>query len=79
MKCSKQEKTLKNMLDFKMQEIAPNLRLLVGASLGAKLISHAGGLKKTCNVSFKHSSDNGCRKRHCSDTPKAGTVRQNTV
>ena len=29
-----------------MEEIAPNLRLLVGSSLGAKLISHAGGLKR---------------------------------
>ena len=29
-----------------MEDIAPNLRLLVGSSLGAKLISHAGGLKR---------------------------------
>ena len=29
-----------------MDSIAPNLKLLVGSSLGAKLISHAGGLKR---------------------------------
>ena len=29
-----------------MESLAPNLKLLVGASLGAKLISHAGGLKR---------------------------------
>ncbi|WP_407393280.1 NOP5/NOP56 family protein [Methanobrevibacter sp.] len=39
-------KDLEDYVDFKMQDIAPNLRLLVGSSLGAKLISHAGGLKR---------------------------------
>jgi nucleolar protein 56 len=39
-------KNLEEYVDFKMQEIAPNLRLLVGSSLAAKLISHAGGLKR---------------------------------
>ena len=29
-----------------MDTIAPNLKLIVGSSLGAKLISHAGGLKR---------------------------------
>ena len=29
-----------------MDTIAPNLKLIVGPSLGAKLISHAGGLKR---------------------------------
>ena len=33
-------------IDLKMQDIAPNLSLLVGSSLGAKLISHAGGIKR---------------------------------
>ena len=43
------QKTRKNIIDYidvKMESIAPNLRLLVGSSLGAKLISHAGGLKR---------------------------------
>ena len=39
-------KNLEEYVDFKMQDIAPNLRLLIGSSLGAKLISHAGGLKR---------------------------------
>lgn len=42
----KTRKELEQYIDAKMEEIAPNLRLLVGSSLGAKLISHAGGLKR---------------------------------
>ena len=42
----KTRKNLEEYVDFKMNEIAPNLRLMVGSSLGAKLISHAGGLKR---------------------------------
>lgn len=39
-------KDIINYIDAKMESIAPNLKLLVGSSLGAKLISHAGGLKR---------------------------------
>ncbi|WP_405293097.1 NOP5/NOP56 family protein [Methanobrevibacter sp.] len=39
-------KNIENYIDSKMEAIAPNLRLLVGPTLGAKLISHAGGLKR---------------------------------
>lgn len=42
----KTRKEIEDYIDSKMEEIAPNLRLLVGSSLGAKLISHAGGLKR---------------------------------
>ena len=42
----KTRKEIVEYIDSKMEEIAPNLRLLVGSSLGAKLISHAGGLKR---------------------------------
>ncbi|WP_407455170.1 NOP5/NOP56 family protein [Methanobrevibacter sp.] len=42
----KSRKNLEEYVDLKMESIAPNLRLLVGSSLGAKLISHAGGLKR---------------------------------
>jgi len=42
----KSRKNIEKYLDEKMESIAPNLRLLVGSSLGAKLISHAGGLKR---------------------------------
>jgi len=42
----KTRKDIEEYIDAKMEDIAPNLRLLVGSSLGAKLISHAGGLKR---------------------------------
>lgn len=42
----KTRRDLEDYVDSKMEDIAPNLRLLVGSSLGAKLISHAGGLKR---------------------------------
>ncbi|AMD18227.1 ATP-binding protein [Methanobrevibacter sp. YE315] len=42
----KSRKNLENYIDKKMESIAPNLRLLIGPTLGAKLISHAGGLKR---------------------------------
>lgn len=37
---------IENYIDKKMEDIAPNLRLLVGSTLGAKLISHSGGIKR---------------------------------
>ena len=39
-------KNIEKYIDEKMESIAPNLKLLVGSTLGAKLISHAGGLKR---------------------------------
>lgn len=39
-------KNIEKYIDEKMESIAPNLRLLVGSTLGAKLISHAGGIKR---------------------------------
>ena len=39
-------KDIEEYIDSKMESIAPNLKLIVGSSLGAKLISHAGGLKR---------------------------------
>ena len=42
----KTRKEIEEYIDNKMDDIAPNLKLLVGSSLGAKLISHAGGLKR---------------------------------
>jgi nucleolar protein 56 len=42
----KSRKSIEEYIDSKMQTIAPNLRLLVGPTLGAKLISHAGGIKR---------------------------------
>ncbi len=42
----KSRKNIEEYIDHKMEDIAPNLRLLVGPTLGAKLISHAGGIKR---------------------------------
>ncbi len=42
----KSRKNIEEYVDSKMESLAPNLKLLVGSSLGAKLISHAGGLKR---------------------------------
>ncbi|MBQ2665684.1 ATP-binding protein [Methanobrevibacter sp.] len=42
----KSRKNIEEYIDNKMESIAPNLRLLVGSTLGAKLISHAGGIKR---------------------------------
>ena len=42
----KTRRDIEEYIDSKMESIAPNLRLLVGSTLGAKLISHAGGIKR---------------------------------
>ena len=42
----KSRKNIEEYIDKKMESIAPNLRQLVGPTLGAKLISHAGGIKR---------------------------------
>lgn len=40
------KKSLNEYIEAKMDELAPNLRDLVGASLGAKLIAHVGGVRR---------------------------------
>lgn len=40
------KKSTTDYVDRKMEEIAPNLRDLVGSSLGAKIIAHTGGIKR---------------------------------
>ena len=42
----KSRKELETYIDSKMEAIAPNLRDLLGASLGAKLIAHIGSIKR---------------------------------
>ena len=37
-------KDLEKYIDAKMEEIAPNLRDLLGSTLGAKLIAHIGSI-----------------------------------
>jgi len=45
------KKSLNEYIDGKMGELAPNLKDLVGASLGSKLIAHVGGLKRLALLS----------------------------
>ena len=40
------KKTITTYVDHKMGEIAPNLRDIVGSSLGAKIIAHTGGIRR---------------------------------
>ncbi|HEY0196610.1 MAG TPA: ATP-binding protein [Methanobacterium sp.] len=40
------KKSLNEYIEGKMEELAPNLKDLLGASLGAKMIAHVGGLKR---------------------------------
>ncbi len=40
------KKSTNKYVDLKMEEVAPNLRDLLGASLGAKIIAHTGGIKR---------------------------------
>ena len=42
----KSRKELENYIDSKMESIAPNLRDLLGSTLGAKLIAHIGSIKR---------------------------------
>ena len=79
------QQTRKNIIDYideKMESIAPNLRLLVGASLGAKLISHAGGLKRLASYPSSTVQIMGAEKalfRHLKNgdrPPKYGLIYQ---
>lgn len=40
------KKSTTDYVDVKMEEMAPNLRDLLGGSLGAKIIAHTGGIKR---------------------------------
>lgn len=40
------KKSISIYVDQKMEEISPNLRSLVGSSLGAKIIAHTGGIRR---------------------------------
>lgn len=47
----KTRKSLQNYINKKMEELAPNLKDLVGSSLGAKLIAHVGGIRRLSMLS----------------------------
>lgn len=75
-------KNLEEYVEKKMEDIAPNLKLLVGSSLGAKLISHAGGLKRLAVYSSSTVQIMGAEKalfRHLKSgdrPPKYGLIYQ---
>ena len=75
-------KNITNYIEEKMQKIAPNLTLLVGSSLGAKLISHAGGIKRLAMYSSSTVQIMGAEKalfRHLKSgdrPPKHGLIYQ---
>ena len=75
-------KDIINYIDVKMESVAPNLRLLVGSSLGAKLISHAGGLKRLASYPSSTVQIMGAEKalfRHLKSgdrPPKYGLIYQ---
>ena len=79
------QQTRKNIIDYideKMESVAPNLKLLVGSSLGAKLISHAGGLKRLASYPSSTVQIMGAEKalfRHLKSgdrPPKYGLIYQ---
>ena len=79
------QQTRQNIIDYidvKMESIAPNLRLLVGSSLGAKLIAHAGGLKRLASYPSSTVQIMGAEKalfRHLKSgdrPPKYGLIYQ---
>jgi nucleolar protein 56 len=45
----KSRKNMEKYIESKMDKIAPNLKNLVGSSLGGKLIAHVGSVKKLAN------------------------------
>jgi len=76
------KKSMNTYVDSKMEEIAPNLRDLVGASLGAKIIAHVGGIRRLSLLSSSTVQILGAEKalfRHLKTgerPPKHGLIYQ---
>ncbi|NYB27522.1 MAG: ATP-binding protein [Methanobacteriaceae archaeon] len=76
------KKSLNSYIEDKMDEPAPNLKDLVGASLGAKIIAHVGGLKRLALLSSSTIQVLGAEKalfRHLKTgerPPKHGLIYQ---
>lgn len=76
------KKSLNSYIEEKMDELAPNLKDLVGASLGAKIIAHVGGLKRLALLSSSTIQVLGAEKalfRHIKTgerPPKHGLIYQ---
>ena len=59
---NKIRKNLEEHIDTSMEEIAPNVKGLLTAAVGARLISKAGSLKRLSSLSAMYNSNNGRRK-----------------
>lgn len=73
---------IENYIENKMDTLAPNLKNLIGASLGAKLIAHVGSLKRLSTLSASTVQIIGAEKalfRHLKtgeNPPKHGLIYQ---
>lgn len=78
----KSRQNIEKYIDEKIESIAPNLKLLVGSSLGAKLISHARGIRRLALYSSSTVQIMGAEKalfRHLKSgdrPPKYGLIYQ---
>ncbi|MFQ5887256.1 MAG: C/D box methylation guide ribonucleoprotein complex aNOP56 subunit [Candidatus Hydrothermarchaeales archaeon] len=64
---------LESYIDSSMEDIAPNLRALIGASLGARLISLAGGLQELSRMPASRIQVMGAKKALFSHLKKKGS------
>ncbi|MDY5615278.1 ATP-binding protein [Methanobrevibacter boviskoreani] len=75
--------SMEKYIEDKMEKIAPNLKDLLGATLGAKLIAHAGSIKRLATYSASTIQIMGAEKalfRHLKtgeNPPKHGLIYQN--
>lgn len=78
----KTRKKTEEYIDIKMEKIAPNLKHLLGSTIAAKLIVHAGGLKRLATYSSSTVQIMGAEKalfRHLKSgdrPPKHGIIYQ---
>ncbi|OWT33088.1 ATP-binding protein [Methanobrevibacter sp. 87.7] len=78
-------KDIEEYIDLKMNKIAPNLQSLLGSTLGAKLISHAGSLKRLAMFPASTIQIMGAEKalfRHLKtgeNPPKYGLIYQDPI
>lgn len=82
---SKTRKTLEEHIEISMQDIAPNLKELLTSSVGARLISKAGSLKKLSSLSSSTIQILGAEKalfrtlKTGANPPKHGILFQHPV
>ncbi|MFQ5975812.1 MAG: C/D box methylation guide ribonucleoprotein complex aNOP56 subunit [Candidatus Hydrothermarchaeales archaeon] len=70
---------LERYIDSSMEDIAPNLRALIGASLGARLISDAGGLQDLSRMPASRIQVLGAKKALFAHLKKKGSSPKHGV